>query len=290
MPLRAFEPLANFTLHFTVGQSPAKLKRVDHDNPALAASPQEVPLPDAPLVRVIVQVRFPLVVSVERREFIGSFQEALRPAYPVLRPEQTQSLLVTQTGLAPAQPKITWRFSDIEGNWRVSLAPDFVALETTAYRSRADLLGRLRTVLEALHRHVGPALVDRLGVRYIDRVTGTALEQIRDLVRAEVRGIAGTPAAQQLQHTLTESLFTVGSAQVLTRWGTLPAATTSDSAAIEPIDEPSWILDLDMFRVEPAAFDVERLLIDTSGFCERLYTFFRWAVTDAFLRRYGGKP
>jgi uncharacterized protein (TIGR04255 family) len=264
---------------------------VDHiDNPALAAPPPEVPLPDAPLVRVIVQVRFPLVVSVERREFIAAFQEAIRPNYPVLRPEQTQALLVTPAGLAPAQPKTTWRFSDMEGNWRASLAPDFVALETTAYRSRSDLLARLRTVLEALHRHVGPALVDRLGVRYIDRVKGTALTLIRDLVRPEVRGIAGTPAAQQVEHALTESLFAVGSAKVLTRWGSLPATATSDAAAIEPIDEPSWILDLDMFRVESFPFDVDRVVLEAAGFCERLYTFFRWAVTDAFLRRYGGKP
>jgi uncharacterized protein (TIGR04255 family) len=260
------------------------------DNPALDAPPREVPLPDAPLVRVIVQVRFPLVVSVERREFIASFQEAIRPEYPVLRPEQTRGLLVTAGGLTPTQPKTTWRFWDLTGDWRVSLAPDFVALETTTYRSRADLLRRLRTVLGALHQHVQPALVDRLGVRYIDRITGAAVEQIRELVRPEVRGIAGTPAALQVEHSLTESLFRVGAAQVLARWGSLPSAATFDAAAIEPIGEPSWIVDLDMFRVESFPFDVEDLVLEAGRFCERLYTFFRWAVTDEFLRRYGGQP
>jgi uncharacterized protein (TIGR04255 family) len=241
-------------------------------------------------VRVIVQVRFSLVVSVERREFVAPFQEAIRSIYPVLRPEQTQGLLFTQAGVAPVQPKTTWRFSDMEGNWRVSLAPDFLALETTAYRSRSDLLGRLRTVLEALHRHVEPAMADRLGVRYIDRITGSALQELGALVRPEVRGIAGTPAAQQLEHGLTESLFALESAKVFTRWGTLPPGATYDAAAIEPIDEPSWMLDLDMFRTESAPFDVARLVAEAGRFAERLYTFFRWAVTDEFLRRYGGTP
>ena len=38
----------------------------------------------------------------------------------------------------------TWRFRDRDGKWRVSLAPEFVALEATSYSSRNDFLGRLR--------------------------------------------------------------------------------------------------------------------------------------------------
>jgi hypothetical protein len=37
-------------------------------------------------------------------------------------------------------------------------------------------------------------------------------------------------------------------------------------------------------------FHVEELMSEAQHFAERIYTFFRWAVEDDFLQRYGGKP
>ena len=260
------------------------------DDPLVAPSPAEVPLAHAPLVRVIAQVRFPLVVAVERRDFIAPFQEAIRAKYPVLRQEQTRGVLISPTGIAPAQDQTAWRFGDIKSHWRVSLAPDFIALETTAYTSRSDFLKRLREVVAALDEHIEPKLVDRLGVRYIDRIVGQGIDDIAKLIRPEVRGITGTPAASHALHALSESMFTLDGARVLARWGRLPAGATVDPAAIEPTNEPSWILDLDMFSSEPVPFSVDNVLDNAKRFAERIYTFFRWAVTEDFLRLYGGKP
>jgi len=44
-----------------------------------------------------------------------------------------------------------------------------------------------------------------------------------------------------------------------------------------------------MFSSEPAPFTAERILADANRFAERIYTLFRWAVTPAFLQRYGGE-
>jgi uncharacterized protein (TIGR04255 family) len=77
---------------------------------------------------------------------------------------------------------------------------------------------------------------------------------------------------------------------MLTRWGHLPPGVTTDPAAIEPVDEPSWILDLDVFTDDSAPFAVDAVLADAQRFADRVYTFFRWAVTNDFLRRYGGEP
>ena len=43
-------------------------------NPLVGSPPAEVPLTDPPLVRVIAQVRFPTILSVENAEFIAPFQ------------------------------------------------------------------------------------------------------------------------------------------------------------------------------------------------------------------------
>jgi uncharacterized protein (TIGR04255 family) len=259
-------------------------------NPLIAAPPKEIPLGNAPLVRVITQVRFPLIASIEKREFIAPVQESLRDAYPVLRQEMTQGFIIGPQGAAPAQAEVVWRFQDVDGHWRISLAPDFIALETTAYSSRSNFLERLQIALTALNRHVGPKIVDRLGVRYVDRVIGQDVDDITKLVRAEMIGVLATLMAAYAQQALSESLLAVPDtkAHLRARWGQVPPHGTVDPAAIEPVETSSWILDLDMFSAESRPFDTEGLVIEARTYAERIYTFFRWAVTDEFLRRYGG--
>jgi uncharacterized protein (TIGR04255 family) len=88
------------------------------------------------------------------------------------------------------------------------------------------------------------------------------------------------------------TLFTLSESkeQLLARWGLVPAGSTVDPNAIEPISERSWLLDIDMFSNEQRAFVPDDILEDARRYAERLYTVFRWAVTDDFLRRYGGEP
>ncbi len=262
---------------------------MNHD-PFVGPAPAEVPLPKAPLVRVIAQVRFPLIVAIEKRDFIAPFQEAIRKRYPVLRQEHTQNVLLTPNGIAPSGPHTAWRFADLDDTWRVSLTSDFLALDTGAYTSRADFFERLKDVLSALNEHVQPSVIDRLGVRYVDRVIGPPLNNIRNLIRPEVRGMLGTDTEQYVQSALTESMFTVGNAQVLARWGYLPKGATTDPSAIVPADEPSWILDVDMSRMGQRAFVTEQIVSEAKQYAERIYAIFRWVVTPEFLRTYGGEP
>jgi uncharacterized protein (TIGR04255 family) len=260
------------------------------NNPLVAVPPKEIPLRNAPLVRVIAQVRFPVIVSIEKREFIAPFQEALRGTYPALRPEMIRGFVVGPQEIAPVQSQVVWRFNDVHENWRVSLAPDFIALETTSYSSRSDFLNRLQVALIALSEHIGPKIVDRLGLRYIDRVIEQDINDITKLVRSEVIGVLATPMAAYAQQALSESLFAVPNtaAQLCARWGRVPPHGTVDPSAVEPVENPSWILDLDMFSVRSQPLDTEGLVAESRTYAERIYTLFRWAVTDEFLRLYGG--
>lgn len=262
------------------------------ETPLTGPPPVEVPLSRAPLVRVIAQVRFPMVASVEKRDFIAPFQESIRDEYPVLRPEQNRNVVFPPQGVIDARENTIWRFQGANGAWRVTLAPDFLALQTSLYTSRNDFLERLRGVLKALVAHVNPGMIDRLGVRYIDRVTGENLSDLPQLVRPEVSGILSTALASHTQHSISESLFVLPDAagQVMARWGLVPALGTVDPAAVEAIDEPSWLLDIDAFQAETKEIHVEAVVQQAREFSERIYSVFRWAVTNEFLRRYGGQP
>jgi uncharacterized protein (TIGR04255 family) len=260
------------------------------ENPLTAQPPIEVPLASAPLVRVIAQVRFPLVASIEKQEFIGPFQEAIRREYPILRQERESGIVLTPAGISDAQTKTVWRFLGAGDKWRVSLASGFIALETTSYSNRKEFLQRLETILFALHEHIKPGLADRLGIRYIDRIEGPAMEDFPALVKKEFAGVLATDLSAHVLHSFTECLFSLpGGGNLLLRSGRLPAGATVDPGAIEPVDTSSWILDLDAFAADLGTFDVNAICQLAGRFAERLYTVFRWVVTEEFLRRYGGQ-
>lgn len=258
-------------------------------DPLTVDPPDEIPLANAPLVRVIAQVRFPMVLAAEEPATAAAFQSTLGDDYPVLRQEQTQRLAFGPGGLTSSGAVAAWRFSTLDEAWRVSMSQQFVALETTAYTSRAGFLSRLRQVLTAAEKHLAPRLVDRVGMRYVDRITGAELVDVAALVREPFRGLAGSPLETAVRQAVTETVLDTDGGTIVARWGVLPPGVTVDPGAIDPIQERSWVLDLDMFSTKPAVFSVEGTIEHAGRFASRLYAIFRYAVTDEFLQRYGAK-
>lgn len=249
----------------------------------------EVPLERAPLVRVIAQIRFPPIASLGRADFMAPFQEAIRARYPILTPERTAGFMFGPQGvMLQNSDGVVWRFHDKLNTWSVSLGPDFVALESTAYTDRDDFFGRFDEIVRALDQVAKLPVYLRLGVRYINRVRGPELETLPVLVRPEVLGLAGSMVTG-FNHSICESLFTQEDVALSTRWGRLPSGTTTDPAALLPIDEPSWVLDLDMFRAAQRDFDAAEVLNECRRFAETIHGFFRWCVLPKFLDTYGAK-
>ena len=261
--------------------------------------PPEVPLPQAPLVRVIAQARFPPILAIRDPDKVTVFQEALRETYPILSQEQVHSIELSGDQTPNVRQGLIWRLADREKDacWRVSLGVDFVALETSLYDSRDDFLDRLRAVVSAVEQAFKPALASRLGLRYIDRLTDEAVDRVADLIHSDVLGIIRPPGnphpvlGESVIHLMTEAQFLAkDGARVQGRWGLLPPNTTYDPNALEPDTKASWVLDLDMFTTESQPFVSEELLTTATSFAKCLYWLFRQMVTEEFLRFYGGKP
>ena len=268
-------------------------KVVGINNPLIDPTPPEVHLTNAPLVCVLGQVRFPQILAVEDRKFVTPFQEAIRKKYPKLQQERTHQLIFDnqEKELVASQFEAIWRFTDVNNHWRVSLASNFVALDTSKYVSRQDFLERMREVLTAVNEHIQPNLVERIGIRYVDRIEGIDVGNISNLVRSELINITASTFQEHILQSYNESLFQLPNTQgtLVARWGLIPSNATFDPNVLEPIDQPSWFLDLDMSISENQEFDVEKILEDAKRFSERIYTFFRWSVTDEFLSHFGGE-
>jgi uncharacterized protein (TIGR04255 family) len=256
-------------------------------------SVKEVPLRNAPLVSVIAQVRFPAVMSIQADPgFVAPFQEALRNDYPIMRQERQLQVLVGPSGGFPQDAGVILRFEQQDpDSWQITLAPTFVSLSAKRYSRRSDFLARLTVVLHALDSWLGPKVCDRIGIRYIDRLRGEQLAQLSKLVRPEVLGIGAAAPDSDIEvvHTLADALFRLDdSSELRSRWGLLPARGTYDPG-VEPVSETSWVLDLDHYTAGQEDFDLAAISGRAATFCDRIYRFFRWSVTDDFLDVFGAE-
>jgi uncharacterized protein (TIGR04255 family) len=244
----------------------------------------------APLVRVIGQVAFPTILAIRDASTVARFQERIRGQYPVLQPETVQQIQLA-LGNVPAkvEQETVWRFLDSSQSWRVSLTPNFLALETPRYTNRADFLERLNGIIAALHATIDPKLTQRIGLRYISRVEGDALSQLSSFIKPGFLGALKTELGDATQHLITESLLRTEEGMLTARWGRLAPYTTVDPSAVEPIATPCWIHDLDLYTVESHAFSSAELAPLLESFAKRLYAVFRAMVTDEYLVFYGGK-
>jgi uncharacterized protein (TIGR04255 family) len=262
-------------------------------NPLVDASPAQVPLPRAPLVRVIAQVKFSEVLGVENPDLVARFQDAISQTYGVLTREAgiNMSFAMPVIGLPQQHPMTHWRFTDhpTEWQWRVTLTSQFITLESTRYTNRDDFFERLETLLEAVEQHIRPTMMIRLGVRYINRITGHELRDASLLVRPEISGVVGTVMADSVNLSVSETVFNMGSQKMTARSGMLPPNVTIDPAAILPINEACFLLDLDVFDETAVGFNSHEIARTAKQFAERSYAFFRWAVTDEFLIRFGAE-
>lgn len=253
----------------------------------------EVPLARAPLVKVMVQLRFPTIAKIDSIDAIAAFQQQMGASYPILRQEQHVPLLPVGVVPPPAQVFGTvWRMTNSDGTWVVVLARDFVAMETSAYSSRADFLQRWGEVLGALSpAGLAPAVFDRLGIRYIDRLAEEELvNDLAQLVRPELLGITNVdiPSGSAMLVNVTQTQFQIDGLQMNASWGILPARTII-LPGIDPVDTRSWILDIDVYKEGQGPFDAASVVDLTGVAAERAHEFFRWSVTEEFLRRHGGE-
>lgn len=259
--------------------------------PLSGGPPDEVPLPNAPLVMVVVQVRYAPILAIRSPDRVAPFQEAIRATYPVLREDRIAQLVFGAPGTPSISEGLIWRFQDREAEWRwrVSLAVDYIALETRAYTNRRDLLSRFDAIVSALNSAFRPQEVQRLGVRYVDRLVEPALGKLESFFHPPVLGIVGSKLRPAAQQVLTQAVLETEEGQLLARWGSVPSKMTVDPE-IPIVAGPSWIIDLDIFISSGQKFDPGALSATAKRFAERAYTVFRWMVKDDFLRFYGGTP
>ncbi|MGH3117653.1 MAG: TIGR04255 family protein [Gaiellales bacterium] len=259
------------------------------DHPFTGPPVEPIPLTPPPLARVLAQVRFSPVLAVSDEAFAGQVQQQLFDEYPFARSDIEIGVMLAPGAEAPTPHQTRlWRFQDTAETLRVTLATGFVALETTDYVGHEDFFGRLERVLTVIAEFVRPPQVERTGVRYIQRLTEAEdLAHLADYVRPEVAGTCAIhDEGTEITLCLTQTQAVMDDTHLTARWGILPPAAGVDPA-IEPVDAPTWVMDIDVFDERREPFDAAALAQRALEHSRRQYRFFRWAVEPAFLLRFG---
>jgi uncharacterized protein (TIGR04255 family) len=261
---------------------------------------EEIHLPNAPLARVVAQVRYPRLTALAANDDgANAIAFALRNPYPIFHESREAAITITPEGLsqAPGGGRL-WQLRTPEQDWQVSFGPEFVAIETSAYTSREDFATRLEAVLECFAEKVAPPFAERIGIRYTNRIENAAIDELKTLVRPEALAGLLVPGSQgTVARSLTHVLYnmhpnaTLGDAVtdgLQVYWGLLPPEAVVDPT-LAPVSSPSWVLDLDSFRVGKSDIASSVIADDVRNLGKRAYQYFRWVVTADFITRYGGR-
>lgn len=257
-------------------------------------TPGDVPLPAAPLAKVLIQVRFPRPSAFVSREDDVARQIAgeLAADFPVFDEGHEILLQISPEGVQQTQGSRIWLLRSADGANRVSFAHGFVALETTSYTHRSEFVGEFLKVWNAMNRVLSIAALERVGVRFVNRMTDPGvLADLPELLRPEIAGVRGIETkTAELVRSLSDALYQFEDGSVFqARWGQLPPNASIDPT-VEPVGSTSWILDMDSSRAWlPGQYGGDDLEEITLGLALRSYQFFRWAVQPAFLTRFGGE-
>jgi uncharacterized protein (TIGR04255 family) len=124
----------------------------------------------APLVYVVAQVKFSTVENIAKS--IPDFQDKVRKnGYPRMTAGHLTSLTFSPQSAVPEMlnsPR--WDFHDRERRAGLVLTKDAISIHVTNYSNFDEFCKRVKAALDILDETVGPALIERLGLRYVDLV------------------------------------------------------------------------------------------------------------------------
>jgi uncharacterized protein (TIGR04255 family) len=199
-------------------------------------------------------------------------------SYARAEPVRMQTVTIDSTNLTPASSEMAaaWRLTSEEGRWVATIASDSYTLETTTYRTwENDFRARLEGLIRTINSAVRPAIITRVGLRYVDSLhLGSDAGAYRKVISGALLGPLLHPAfgagviatQQQFAFALDDSL------RVTVRHGLFPDPSREEAA--------TYLLDTDVYREDLMRLDSAELLHVIDGMHEDHLRVFRACLTD----------
>jgi len=246
----------------------------------------------APLELVLCQVRWPEFGYLQGD--IGPVAAALGKLltdYPRYTSTAELAFTITPEGVQQSEAGTVYQWESIDRAWHVALGRRFVTFYCTRYMTYEEFDRRLRDVVLHTQTAVGVPVIERVAVRYVNRISDDAvISRLPDLVRSEVLGyqaLAVQGDGVVLQQGINQVLFSVDDSMLQVRSGVVPPGESVD-AAVPQLQTASWVLDLDSFHDGEEQFDAGAIVARASRLSDAAYDFFKWIITQGFIEQFGG--
>jgi uncharacterized protein (TIGR04255 family) len=250
-------------------------------------------LASAPLEVAVIEVRFTATTTEIGAETAARVRDALAKATGAEHPSIQQAVQGTvQVNVGPQAiaPSFGgevkgWQIASSDGRRNVTLMPGLIILQTADYeRWSLSLRGPLEAALDVLVTDLGPTLVQRIGLRYVDRFqdpTCTTVEGWRgkiddSLLGPALNSVFGPKVRGAQQHV--EIGLDAHHGAVL-RHG--PAVDPSVRAI-------SYLVDLDVFNLTAEPFDADYIVKTAERLNRTALSLFQACVSAEYLRSLQG--
>ncbi|HVH46236.1 MAG TPA: TIGR04255 family protein [Labilithrix sp.] len=249
----------------------------------------------SPLVMVLAQVRISHVAKMG--DYVDDVQEQLRQSgFPRFEEGRAHEILL-RPGLQPEiREHSRWEFQNKERSAAIIVMQNAIVLHTNSYDTFDHFAKSLRLALEVIGDAAKPALVERLGLRYVDLIRPEAGESWTAYLKEGLHGLR--PEAIGMTEGLQrhETVGTTKAGQLVVRCvqskdgGFLPADLSPSTLDYSTVSvrpgELVTLLDLDHFSPATRDFDVDEVMAAMWELHENLDVSFRDAVTEHALKKW----
>jgi len=173
-----------------------------------------------------------------------------------------------------------WRFTDLDEEWAVGIAPDFVSLEANSYTRFEDFLERFVPLLDTLLT-LGVSIRERLGFRFLNEIRHPDAPlpvDWRRLINGNLLGmVGGEVLGNDVIYALQDIRLQEADGVIALRHGFIGSGATGSS--------PAYTLDLDYFDDSTRVLEKAQTLEQVQTYHRVLKDVFETSITDA-LREY----
>lgn len=233
-------------------------------------------LAKSPLKIVICQMRYPRQIGLTEAD-VRPVQRALAERYPTARVGRTAELIITPAGVSPAgELDPVFQFVSADEGWTVTLGPDSMSLETTAYVDFSDFLKRWYAILSAVTEALDLTRQERVGLRYLNEMpcpTPLAAEDLSRIVRPELVGPLGA---------MRRTTKLVGSSNEQRFAQERGVCTMRHGLVGQPDGSSVYLLDVDFYDELGVELDVEHQMRLLADFAHGAFELFSWSIDPDF--------
>ncbi len=223
-------------------------------------------LSHAPVVYALCEIRFSAVLKMA--EYLPAIQEALRAKYPRFRHESMNTIeFALPTAGLTQRSESRWILNDADERNGYLIRQAAIVCHTTGYTDFGEFLERTLDGIQEVAKAASIAIVERVGLRYIDFIAPESGEDASTYLHAGLAGMSLQPLGfQQEAMQLLSSARTDAGRFVLKVFGGIHTQVvpgdlhpvTLKTRAPQP-DRQTILLDSDHFTEDGFSYELKRL-------------------------------